>query len=261
MKPFLRTIVLAVVLICATAISAQATSMTRDRAIARFVEANELYKRGDYAQAAQVFEAVVAGGWESGEVYYNLGNSYYKLNQVGESMLSYERGLRLMPRDPDLLANWRLARSGVQNRAVLPRGFLKRLVDRQVRSYSRDEFAFGFIILLTLLLGVHLLSLFLRWPITKSRIVILGVLVLWVVVSALFALKVFAEKDMAVVLSSVESRFEPREQATTHYRLSEGEKVRIVKRDGLWRKVRRSDGKDGWVEREKVEKIAAEGRF
>ncbi len=256
MRSITKILLCVVVLGAVCAAAGPACAMTRDEAIAGFVEGNEHYKRGQYGQAADSFEAVVSGGWESGEVYYNLGNTYYKLGRLGESILAYERALRLMPRDPDLLANWRLARSRVENHAgTAVHGFWQRLLEREVRSYSMGELASAFLILLALLLAVHLLSLFLRMPLGRSRALIFSVLALWIVVSALFTFKIFSGRNMAVVLESTESRFEPMDQATVHYRLSEGQKVRIVKREGLWRKVRRGDGKEGWVEKDKVEKI------
>ena len=63
------------------------------------------------------------------------------------------------------------------------------------------------------------------------------------------------EKNDAVVLKSTDSKFEPREGGTTHYRLREGMKIKIIKQEDDWIKIKRNDGKLGWVQKSTLEKI------
>src|SRR3989344_6976224 len=83
--------------------------MTPESASAKFTVANELYKKGSYAGAAKVYEAVRAGGYHSGALNFNLGNTYFKLGQLGKAILNYERARRILPRDADVLSNYRYA--------------------------------------------------------------------------------------------------------------------------------------------------------
>ncbi|MBI2191243.1 MAG: hypothetical protein HYU36_04590 [Planctomycetes bacterium] len=64
-----------------------------------------------YRQAAQSFEEILARGFVHPDVYYNLGNTYFKLNQIGRAVLNYRRAQRFLPSDPDLLENIRSAKS------------------------------------------------------------------------------------------------------------------------------------------------------
>ena len=76
-----------------------------------FFRANTLYTQGQYAEAVEAYEAVLQSGLASGNVYFNLGNAYFKAGQVGRAILSYERARRFLPSDPDLAANLGFARS------------------------------------------------------------------------------------------------------------------------------------------------------
>ena len=75
------------------------------------------------------------------------------------------------------------------------------------------------------------------------------------VYSAGLAAKVQAERDLAVVMTTTETFFEPRNDSTAHFKISEGMKVRILKSQGLWVKIQRVDGKIGWVDQEVLEII------
>jgi tetratricopeptide (TPR) repeat protein len=77
---------------------------------ALFIRANGLYGDARYAEAAGTYEQILAGGVESGAVQFNLGNAYLKAGDVGRAVLAYEHARRLVPGDPDLVANLSFAR-------------------------------------------------------------------------------------------------------------------------------------------------------
>ena len=76
-----------------------------------YQEGNRLYQEGDFEGALASYLRLVEAGFESGEVYYNIGNTYFKLGDVARSILYYERARRLLPGDEDVRANLDLARS------------------------------------------------------------------------------------------------------------------------------------------------------
>ena len=87
-----------------------------------FLQGNRLYEAGDYRKALESYAAIAAMGYESGPLYFNLGNCYYKLNETGQAILHYERAARLIPGDEDLEVNLSLARLKVVDRIPeLPR--------------------------------------------------------------------------------------------------------------------------------------------
>jgi tetratricopeptide (TPR) repeat protein len=75
-----------------------------------FKKGNEFYTNGKYVEAAREYEMVIAGGYESAELYYNLGNSYFREGQLGLAIMNYIRAQRLDPGDDDIKANLEFAR-------------------------------------------------------------------------------------------------------------------------------------------------------
>jgi len=75
-----------------------------------FEQGNKLYTDGDYAGAAQEYEKIIAAGYESAEVYYNLGNAYFRDGKLGLAIANYIRADRLSPGDDDIRANLQFAR-------------------------------------------------------------------------------------------------------------------------------------------------------
>ena len=69
----------------------------------------------------------------------------------------------------------------------------------------------------------------------------------WLICAGGLAAKILAEKDLAVAVVAGEAKFEPREDATTHFRIPEGTQAKVLRVEGPWAKIRRADGKAGWV--------------
>ncbi len=76
-----------------------------------YEEGNRLYQEGNFEEALASYLRLVEAGFESGEVYYNIGNTHFKLGDLAQSILYYERARRLLPGDADVQANLELARS------------------------------------------------------------------------------------------------------------------------------------------------------
>ena len=79
-------------------------------------EANLLYERGEFAEAAQQYESLIGRGYRDAAVHYNLGNAYLESGDLGQAILNYLRAEELSPRDPDIAANLELARSRTVDR-------------------------------------------------------------------------------------------------------------------------------------------------
>ena len=70
-----------------------------------FEQGNALYNDGNYTEAIEKYQAILKQGKHSAELYFNLGNSYYKLNNIAPSIYYYEKALQLAPDDKDILNN------------------------------------------------------------------------------------------------------------------------------------------------------------
>jgi hypothetical protein len=224
-----------------------------------FTRANEAYARQDFQEAADLYESIAAGGWESGALYYNLGNAYFRLNKAGRAVLNYERAMNFIPRDPDLRANFRYARSLTGRTAEEARGSF---VDRVFRDFFNTQtfLEIQWVLLggFFLLGGMHLWGLYAGWKRVRIFVILaaLGPVIIFYALGFVWKMRYLSGRAVAVSGSS--AYFEPRAGATVHFPLLEGDRVNIVAGPQAvegWERVRRFDGKVGWVEADAIEKI------
>ena len=237
------------ILLNSFALSGYAKDLNKDEALSKFQSAVSAYRQEKYDEAIHDLETIIQGGWESGIVYYNLGSCYLKQGNQGKAVLFYERAKRLMPRDHDLKFNWRYVTEKITN--FPPENW----IERSLCLFSLDEWVLYTTILIFLLSSFHLLSLFLRWPVRLRRIGLIGLALIFIASVFFVFEKINYEKDWAVVLMDADSKFEPRNDATVYFKLAEGMKVKILTQDEGWVKIKRSDGKLGWVHQDNLEKI------
>lgn len=228
--------------------SEQDYPISAEQAMSRFIAGGLAYKEGDYEGAVKEYEEILKGGRENGALYYNLANSYFRKKDYGRAVLNYERARRLIPRDSDLDFNYHYALSQMGGETGGAQGnFLPKAMDRHVSFYTLDEMILISAGLGCLMAVIHLISLYLRWP-RRVRRGVLGMLgLLLAVYMTGFVVKAESYRDMAVAVADAEAKFEPRMEATTHFPLKAGIKIRILKTEDGWAKIRRADGKTGWV--------------
>ncbi len=230
--------------------------MSKSDAKSLFIQAGKMYQSGKYSGAIAKYEEILEGSRESGAVYYNLGNSYYKNKNLGRAILNYQRAKRLIPRDRDLDFNQRyaFAQAGVlKDSSSLT--FVYKIFDRHIQFYTKEEMVV--IIMLVSLFGLSFFMGFLYMNVTKkNRVLISSFFILGVTVFVSgFVLKCKYEKSQAVTLSKVKVFFEPRVNATVYYSLKEGEVIKIQQEREYWIKIKRSDGRLGWVQSSSIEEI------
>src|SRR6266571_8467857 len=131
----MRLVALSTVLFCTTLAVAQ-------EEVLQFEQANQSYRNGDYKKAAQLYEKILDNGYESAALYYDLGNCYFKLENIPATILSYERARRLAPHDEDISYNLRLANLRVVDKIdALPRLFFVDWGTALMNMFSSDGWA------------------------------------------------------------------------------------------------------------------------
>ena len=220
-----------------------------------FRQGNEFYRQGDYTKAAETYESILSRQQESAAVYYNLANSYFKLGHMGKAVLNYERAKRLTPRDSDVAFNYQyaLSQSGVSKEEA--KSLFKRVLSDFINFYSLDEMLFVLTLAMVFISAFHLLSLFFKWSQRLRRGGIIFFASIIFVFSGGVVYKVQIEKNSAVILENISALFEPRDEATVHFTLSKGSKVKVIKHENDWVKIKRPDGKLGWIMKNKLESI------
>lgn len=230
--------------------------ITKEEVISNFVGAGLAYKDGQYAQAINQYEAILASGFESGAVYYNLGNSYFKEGNIGKAVLNFERARRFLPRDSDLLFNERYVNNRVDQYGELDsKGIMQRLLQKHIEFYTLDEMAL-IVYLISAIGGVlYLIALFTGWSRNALAFVAAVVFTGIVIFGGGMYAKMRYEQSLAIVMQTTETYFEPREDSTVHFKLAQGAHARILKTEGLWVKIQRLDGKEGWIRKNVLENI------
>jgi len=233
---------------------ASAFALERPEAVRLFSQSVEAYKNGQFDESAKLGERLLAGGFVSPAVYYNLGNAYIKGHQLGRAILNYRRAERLTPRDADLRVNLDLARGQV---AGLSGGFLGEGIPRLflLHRMTTGEIRWVSFLFFVVATGFCLVGLYLG--IKRRRLIGWTFLfaLFWVYFLTAWTMRIVHEAGLAVAVSTTEAKFEPLKGAITYFRLPEGNEVHVLREQEGWYKIERADGKTGWVPAAAVVKI------
>ncbi len=220
-----------------------------------FYEAgNRLYQEGAFEEALASYLRLEEAGFESGEVYYNIGNTYFKLGDVAQSILYYERARRLLPGDQDVQANLDLARSlTVDEIEPLPRFWLFSAVEWWVGLLPRTLLialvaasylvGTGVVLLLILKRGAPMALWGGRIALASGAVFLLFGLNL-----AVREFELGRAQEAVVLQPQVDVLSAPLDDETlTIFTVHEGTKVRIDRLSEEWAEVVLEDGRVGWV--------------
>lgn len=219
------------------------------------------YLQNDYLAAIQIYESLLRQG-EAAEVYYNLGNSYYKSGNLARAILNYERALLLEPGNDDARVNLEIARAKTVDKVMpVPEVFFITWFKALVGTLAADvwgRLGIGCFVLFLAGLCLFFYSK-LVWMKKGGFIGALVMLVLTVLCN-LFALQQMREltrHDKAIVLlPSVTVRSTPSESGTSLFILHEGHKVEVEDNSMReWKEIRLEDGKVGWLPASSIEAI------
>lgn len=224
-------------------------------------KANTAYINGDYHTAVEVYNAILDRGLSSTKLYYNLGNAYFKQDDLGKAILCYNRALRLSPGNDDVRYNLEVAETMTKdNIERIPEFFLGSWLRAWRHSMSCTAWSIVSLVLLAAMLALGLLYL-LAQRIVLRKAGFYGTLcaLLFFVVAVLFAAaerRELLDSDEAVVMvSSAAVKSSPDKASTDLFVLHEGTKARITDRLDGWCEILIADGKKGWIEAKKIEII------
>jgi uncharacterized membrane protein YobD (UPF0266 family) len=226
----------------------------------------ELYKKGnlsyeseDYEKAASIYEKLLETNEVSPEVFYNLGNSCFKLKKIGKAILNYERALRLDPRDRDTRFNLKLARSMTVDKInITERGFV---LNAMLFFYDRMTLNELSAACSVFYLAVILLLIFSIFFAAKRRILFYAAGSLSVVFLVFFVFlfakardENFAETGV-IVVEKIDARSGPKEDYLLQFTLHEGTMGSIVKKVQGWYEIDLSKDLKGWIPETSVDII------
>lgn len=222
---------------------------------------NKYYQEQKYEEAARTYQKILSQGYESSALYYNLGNSYFRLGKLGYAILFYEKALKLSPGDEDIAYNLKVANARTIDRITeLPKLFIVKWWEILITSLSLNGWAIITIIIyvtLIISIGIYILSkkIYLQKIAFKAGIT---AVILFLLCLIIFIARYNYEKstNFGVLLESAYSaKVAPDEKSNDAFLIHEGIKFVIEDHVNNWSKIRLADGKVGWVQNYAFEKI------
>jgi tetratricopeptide (TPR) repeat protein len=214
---------------------------------------NAAYNKANYTKAINFYQHFLSGGVESEQAYYNLGNCYFRINEIGKAILYYEKAEKLTPGDADVQFNLQLANQKIADKVSSePPVFIYSDWKNFENKFTEKQWAIIGICLLCL--GLLLFGVYLSAP-----RVLVKQLSFWpgcvIIILSLFTLYVAHQQyqllnshDTAIVtVPTVTATGAPDEKATQLFVVHEGTKVWIVKTEGEWTEIKLANGNQGWL--------------
>jgi tetratricopeptide (TPR) repeat protein len=217
------------------------------------LKAEKAYDEKQYKTAITLYEQLLKEGYTSYQLYFNLGNAYYKNGNLGLAIHAYEIARKLEPDDEDIKINLSLANSKTVDKIDTKENFFITAVKSNILS-TLSTSAWTWLNIISLLIAACTFFLFYTFSSATLKRVFFGIFVLFAftfLVSYFLggsAVKAKSENKFAIVLSKeVKIMNEPNVSGTTKFRLHEGTKVRVVENNGDWMLIKLENGNEGWL--------------
>ncbi len=226
-----------------------------------FVEGNKLFKQEKYNDAIDKYLAVEKQNQVSADLYFNLANTYYKLNKVAPSIYYFEKALQLEPNNKDIKNNLALAKKmTLDNIEAIPKNLSQKISKNTIQQFSYNSWAYisvGFSFLFAILFLLYHFSV----ETAKKRFlfvssIISGILVLLTVMFAFQSFKIAKKENPAIIFAQQTSvKDAPTLSAENIFDLHEGTKVQILESKNNWKKIKIADGQTGWIIANELKKL------
>ncbi|MEZ5012977.1 MAG: tetratricopeptide repeat protein [Chitinophagales bacterium] len=218
-----------------------------------FVYANVMYDKGMYDKAIEVYTALLDKKGASEEVYYNLGNCYYRTNKLGPCILNYERALKMSPGDGDVKYNLSLANMRIRDKVDPVQDMILLVWWRDIISICNVH-TWAFITILLLWIGG---AGFILFRMAEKRnyqrygfytFAVCFVLFLFTIIATYSRNHFDTKYRFGVIMQpSAIVKSEPNESSTNLVLIHEGLKVQILRQDANWSEIKMPDGNVGWL--------------
>jgi len=222
-----------------------------------FLKANEFYQKGDFNRAKENYEKLIESGLRNGYLFYNLGNTYTRLNNKGKAILNYDRAKLFIPRNADLDSNLTYVQGKIedkidvsQNRQILKEVFF------WYDSFNTSELLTIFLILWSLFFILAILKIFM--PNTLVRRTFITFVILSLIFGTTYLIKGInsIENNRAIVMqaeASVKTGIDV--ESITIFKVHEGTELKVLQKEKDWFKVQLSKDKRGWIQKDSLEII------
>jgi tetratricopeptide (TPR) repeat protein len=226
-----------------------------------FDSANSYYSKGNYDKAIQLYERILTENVEAPELYFNLGNAYYKTDRIGLAILNYEKAKKMSAKDEDIENNLMLANLKTEDKInPLPKLFITDWLNGVTNLMSEKSWSLTSITLLCISLLLFA-CYFSSVAIALKKIYFYSALFLLIITIATFFLAEHKYSELkkdnyAVIIAPTSTiNSSPAEKSTKLFILHEGAKVEITNEDSTWLEIKLANGNVGWVQKRDVGRI------
>jgi Bacterial SH3 domain./Tetratricopeptide repeat. len=224
-------------------------------------KANEAYSISEYDTALQLYSQLEESGLESWQLYYNMGNTYFKLHKLGKAILYYEKAYKINPSNNDIKKYLSFVRSRTVDKIdVVPEFVLTTFVKNFRNTFNSDTWALISVLSFAILI---LLVLFYRFGASgkvKRLSFFLAILAcLFCIISFIFSAnlrhraKLYNYAIVSTPICNIKSA--PNSNENNIFVLHEGTKIEILEQVGGWSKIELADGRQGWTEQKNYDLI------
>jgi tetratricopeptide (TPR) repeat protein len=228
-------------------------AISQDTSKDKFNKGVASFTAGSYKEALQMWTDIYNTGYRSANLNYNIGNAYFKLNDIPDAILFYERAYLLNPADENINYNLQIARTLIVDRfQEIPELFFVRWFNFISLLISTNRWAK--ISIVSFILCLVLLSLYIYSSRYRYKVIGFWLAVFFFVItltSLVFTVRnksLVYDSHKAIILSPlVSGKSSPANSGTDLFVLHEGTKVSIEDEVGEWFEIRLSDGNKGWI--------------
>lgn len=221
----------------------------------------ELYNNGKYEEAIVQFKSIIENGEHSEALYFNLGNSFYKINDIANSIYFYEKALILKPKDRDILNNLAYSQNMLIDKIdKLPTNQVSDFLNYISKILNMQQWLITGLVLWYIFLGTFLLYFFNTKTISKKNYFTFSAIFFSLSIFFIFnGINRFENKKntiSAIIFENkIDFRAEPNFRSEILFELHEGTKVIIKEELNEWGLVEINDGNSGWIELKSIKKI------
>ena len=221
-----------------------------------FEIANQLYEKQEYQEAQITFFSILENNLHSSELYFNLGNCHYRLDQYAEAIWYYEKSLKIDPGFSDANENIKIVKLKIVDKIeILPKLLHQRWWHNQLNATSLFRWKQLTIVLLLISLLLLVLSNFFKIKTKKLSATLLGFSLICLFITFSINNDILNRNHAIIFSSSTNAMSAPSESSLNLFTLHSGTKVLILDKINNWSNIKTSNGKKGWILSEGIKNI------
>ncbi len=214
--------------------------------------ANNAYQEQQYEKAADEYLNLAEQGVKNFELFYNLGNTYFKLNDIGLARLYYEKAAKFDPLNKDLQENLSMVKANLKDKETIEKTFLETVLQKILFALSINLLAILILIVFILIMASIVFLIISKnnglRNFSKILIVVFSCIFFILVIMEVWRVRTFYSEDSGIILDETLIAYSgPSEDFPQVFTIHEGLKVSIERYDNDWILIKLPSGNGGWV--------------